>query len=124
MIALTRWASKHTNFFFGVPGLVESLDLLAEKFVMARSDADKEKIIAEAEAIAPKVELKDKENAKYYIRVMKAIKEKGVSHIHAEIERLQGILDSERLSGTKKREMEKRLNIVHQFDRPQEEQEL
>lgn len=121
-LALSRWVSKHTDFFFGNPGLVEEFDLLAEKFVFA--DPSKyDEIIQEAIKISPNVELKDKKNVQYYINTMKKIAESGKEWIKAEIIRLESLLESG-ISDEKKREIQKRTNIVHQFDRDAEEPDL
>lgn len=122
-VSLTRFVSKHTDFFFGVPGTIEVFDTLAEKF-MAAHNLELDGIIAEAEALAPSVELKDKQNAQTYVKIMKKIKEAGVQYVKTETARLQSIIDSERLSDAKKSDIQKRLNIVHQFDRNIEEKEL
>jgi len=115
MVALTRWLSKHTDFFYGTPGTIESFDKLAERFVFA-DPSEYDAIIAEAEAMRPSVELKDKKNAVFYINYMEKIKEKGIPFILAEIERVENILESEKLSDGKKLEMQKKINIIHQFD--------
>lgn len=122
-LALTRFVSKHTDFFFGVPGTIENFDQLAEKFVAAHP-ADYDSIIAEAETLSPTVELKDKANTGHYIKAMQKIKESGLSYIPAEIKRLESILASDKISDKKKSDMQKRLNIMHQFDRKSDAPDL
>ena len=80
-------------------------------------------IIQEAIKISPNVELKDKKNAQYYVNTMKKIAESGKSWIKTEIIRLESLLESG-ISDEKKREIQKRTNIVHQFDRDAEEPDL
>jgi len=121
-LALSRWVSKHTDFFFGNPGLIEEFDILAEKFIYA-DQSEYNEIIQEAIKISPNVELKDKKNAQYYINTMKKIAESGKAWIKTEIIRLESLLQSG-ISEDKKREIQKRTNIVHQFDRDTEEPDL
>jgi hypothetical protein len=121
-LSLSRFVSRHTDFFFGNPGTIEEFDLLAERFVYADPIEYKD-IIEHALKISPKVEPKDKKNAEYYINTMKKIAEVGKDWIKTEIMRLESLLQSQ-ISADKKREIQKRVNIVHQFDRETEEPEL
>lgn len=121
-LALSRFVSKHTDFFFGNPGTIEEFDLLAERFVFADPSKYNE-IIEQAVKMSPNVEPKDKRNAEYYINSMKKITEQGKKWIQTEIMRLESLLQSQ-ISEDKKREIQKRANIVHQFDRDTQEPEL
>jgi len=121
-LGLSRFVSKHTDFFFGNPGTIEEFDLLAERF-MYDDQSEYNEIIEHAIKISPKVEPKDKKNAEYYINTMKKIAEQGKGWIKTEIMRLESLLQSQ-ISDDKKREIQKRANIVHQFDRENQEQEL
>lgn len=55
------------------------------------------------------------ENAEYYIKVMKKMKEQGPSYVAAERTRLKKIISSGKISDEKKEEQQARLNIVTQF---------
>lgn len=121
-LSLSRFVSRHTDFFFGNPGTIEEFDLLAEQFVFA-NPIEYNNIIEHALKISPQVEPKDKKNAEYYINAMKKIAEVGKGWIRTEIMRLESLLQSQ-ISSDKKREIQKRVNIVHQFDRESEEPEL
>jgi len=122
--ALTSFVAKHTSFFYGLPGLVASLEKYSDKFVLS-SEYEKEELLRSAEEDASKFsEPKDKENAKYYIKVMKNIIKSGNRFVLEELKRLQKIIDSEKISEPKKKDAQRRLNILTQFDRSDASDEL
>ena len=48
--------------------------------------------------MAPSVEFKDKENAKTYIKFMQRISDHGPGFVNAEIQRLEDLITSDRIS--------------------------
>jgi hypothetical protein len=55
------------------------------------------------------------ENAEYYVKVMKKVKEGGAGFVDAERQRLKKIIDSGKITEEKKKQQESKLNIVSQF---------
>jgi len=124
-IALTRWLSKQSDFYLDTPGTIHAYDKLVPDFFIAMSEGSGiDQILEQAEALVPKVELKDKDNCQYYLKVMKTILAKGVGFVKSEIKRLEDIVSSENLSNSKKIVMQRRINILHVFDRDQVHDEL
>lgn len=119
--ALTSFLSKHTSFFYGIPGLVAVFEKYSDVFVLS-SDFEKEDMLREAENSINTIlndnnNVKDKENGKYYIKIMKNIIKTGNKYVLEEMKRLQKIIDSEKVSAAKKVDVQRRLNILTQFER-------
>ena len=116
----TRWLSKYTNFYYGIPGTSEEFDLLAERFVAA-PPSEYPALIAEAEALVETtlVTPNEKANGALYVKTMRGIQKGGLAHVAAETQRVEGLLSSSsRETSEKKREdFIRKLNVVYQFDR-------
>ena len=117
-IALSRWLSKQVDeYFLPTTGLIQSFAPLVARFMRTEDPAERTAIIAEATALAPTVELKDKENAKSYIKYMERITEKGASYVKSEIERMEELVGGEKISKMNKILLQRKVNILHSFDR-------
>jgi hypothetical protein len=98
------------------PGLIQVFDVLAEKFINS-DPSEYDTIINESNEALKVVNEKDQKYAEIYIKIMKRVAERGSSFVTSEINRLNSILESDKVSETKKDEIKIRVNIVHQFDR-------
>ena len=123
-IALTRWLHKEAEFFLHVPGTIEKFNVLSKKFMASTTVAEKQQILEEASSLAPNVELHQKDDADYYLKMMSRVIERGVEYLNAEINRLEDIVTSERVTDQKKNSLQKRINICHTFVVPQKHDEL
>lgn len=115
-VAITQFISKHTNFYFGIPGLIQAFDNVTKDFMAAHA-TELESIMEHAKELAAKVEANSAEFAAHYLKVMEKVKESGKEFIATEIKRLEGIMASTSISDKKKRELTPKLNIVKHFDR-------
>lgn len=80
------------------------------------ANADKRSdLLKEAEKIESGLEGGDKEYAKYYLASMKKILEKGDDFVQTEKDRLNGLINSKSTAEAKKKEFNKRLNILNAF---------
>jgi len=124
-IALSRWITKQVdNYFLPTAGLIEAMGPLVTKFTKTKDKVIHASIIEEANALAPKVELKDKENIQSYIKFMQRISERGFPWIKTEILRLEDLITGEKISKHNQILLQRKVNILHIFDRDYVHDEL
>eukprot|EP01062_Namystynia_karyoxenos_P027989 TRINITY_DN212_c1_g1_i2.p2 TRINITY_DN212_c1_g1~~TRINITY_DN212_c1_g1_i2.p2 ORF type:complete len:239 (+),score=118.63 TRINITY_DN212_c1_g1_i2:76-792(+) len=110
--SLARFVRAHAGVYIGLPGCIEALDRLAEKYMSP--GANKDAVLAEAEAALASASEQDKDGAKYYVSVMKKIKANGDGVVEGETARLKKLKDS-KVTEEKRKQFENRLNIVAAF---------
>ena len=124
-IALARWLSKQVDqYFLPTAGLIESYGVLVARFMVTADKEQQKSIIQQATVMAPSVELKDKENAKTYIKFMQRISDRGSGFVKAEIQRLEDLITSDRISKPNQILLQRKVNILHIFDRKSVHDEL
>lgn len=124
-ITLARWLSKQVEqYFLPTAGLIESFGPLVAKFMRTADKEQHRALIEQASALAPTVELKDKENAKTYIKFMQRIADRGAGFVQAEIQRLEDLITSDRISKPNQILLQRKVNILHTFDRKSVHDEL
>jgi hypothetical protein len=100
---------RYANIYFGLPGCIQELDTIAGKFKGAPDAA-----LTEAKAAVEKMDADGKAKAEYYLKAMEKGKAKGHEHFAAESKRLEGLMGGS-IAGDKKKEMQKKLNILASF---------
>eukprot|EP00756_Hemistasia_phaeocysticola_P064328 Hpha_TRINITY_DN7712_c0_g1::TRINITY_DN7712_c0_g1_i1::g.85516::m.85516/K09586/ERP29; endoplasmic reticulum protein 29 len=108
---LSRFVKVKASVYIGLPGCIKEFDTIAEQFVSA-DPAKQAALLKDAEGELEKA--KDKEAAKYYVSVMRKIKEKGSDAVEQEEGRLNKLKVS-KVTEEKKKQFEQRLNIVASF---------
>jgi len=93
-------------------GRVSALDDIAAKFVAAKNQ---EALVKEAEALTATLTGAEQENAKYYVKVMGVIRNKGKSFLDAEPGRLDRLLEGSGVTPAKIDEFTIRKNILSAF---------
>ncbi|XP_062500839.1 uncharacterized protein LOC134178068 [Corticium candelabrum] len=91
-------------------GLVEELNELAKKFMAEENNRDS--IMEQASAVADGHA--SKQDATYYVKVMKKIQEKGTEFVTSEVSRIERLLGGS-VSANKADEFTKRKNVLNQF---------
>lgn len=91
---------------------MDDFDELVKEF---KDASDQKSVISKAEQMAADVEADKQRSAKYYVKVMKSIADKGMEFVDKEIERLQRMLEGESVQATKKTYMMIRQNILNAF---------
>jgi endoplasmic reticulum protein 29 len=120
--SLSRFISEELGLWIGLNGCIEQFDKLARGFCAATEDQRLERIkVAEQEltaldvsAEAADVQQGQKNNAKYYIRVMQKIIEKGIGFPQTEALRTESLLLA-KITDQKKDELQFRLNILSSY---------
>ena len=119
----TTWAAR-ICIFLPTAGLIEAMGPLVSRFTKTKDSVIHASIIEEANALAPKVELKDKENIQSYIKFMQRISERGFPWIKTEILRLEDLITGEKISKHNQILLQRKVNILHIFDRDYVHDEL
>ena len=117
-ITLTNFVTKYAEFFYGINGLIESYNKFATRFIKNIHSIFEQKIILnESELYLNNLQtIIEKENALYYIKIMKNCIAKGTKFfINDETIRLEKLIQSKKTSELKLKELNKRLNILKQF---------
>ncbi|XP_043218943.1 endoplasmic reticulum resident protein 29-like isoform X1 [Amphibalanus amphitrite] len=101
-----------------LPGTLPELDELAGRLVSAVGSSEPATaLLEEAETLVDSAPGRRKDAARYYVRVMKEVMEKGHQFVQKEEDRLKALLEG-KLSQKKRAEMEARLNALQAFTAP------
>lgn len=95
--------------WIGLPGQIKALDALAKEFGGAK---DKKAVIKKAEKV--KVDEKDADSAKYYVKVMTKASD-AADFVTKETARLKKMLDDGSVKAEKKSQFGRRLNMLSSF---------
>jgi len=127
VIALSRWLSQMSRFYMGVPGTIQAFYNLARKYVLDVRTVDdpvqfRADVLAETNEMVTTIdaELKSEEYtdlARYYVKTMERIAERGDEYVMAEVLRLEELVSGAdiKLSAEKRQVLQKRVNILHNF---------
>ena len=119
--ALRRFV-RSAGVLLPLPGTLPEFDALAGRLAEAADSADSAaELLAEAEGLLERTPEPRRDAARYYVRAMRAVAEKGAEFVPKERERLRGVLKG-KLSDKKRTEMEARLNVLQSFGTPHERQ--
>jgi len=122
--AVTRWVYKETGIFIGATGTVDEMDQLVIEFMSPPSagaseaavKAAREAVLAKARSAAAALTAPaDKEAAPHYIKAMEKLATGQSSFPKEEVARLTAIVESDKVSESRKQEFRKRINIVRRF---------
>lgn len=99
----------------GEPGTLQKLDELAWSFMRVEGDG-RAKLLAEAEAYRKSLtNAVDIANAEVYMKIFKAVQDKGSDYAKAEMARLEKLLGSGAVPDAKKKDIGRRRNILRAF---------
>jgi endoplasmic reticulum protein 29 len=113
---LIRFLKENVDgFYVALPGCIKELDSIASEF-MSTSGGGRNLKREEAEIFVSGLEKEaDKDNANFYLLVMKKVNEKGDGFITTETVRLNKMLDSTSITEARKSLFRTRLNILPSF---------
>jgi hypothetical protein len=114
-ITLFQFASRFTDMHLPIPGIVEAMSPLVKPSMRAGA-GEMQEFIEKATAIADAVDENDKENAKYYVHVMKKVQEQGRDFIRSQMTNLAPLLQDDNSIESKTSDPAKKMNILGQFD--------
>ena len=123
---IAYFVTKNTGISFGLPGTDSIMDSIADKFMSEMANiTDRHNFINEGtiylektKSIQPAIDTKIINNIEFYIKIMSKIIEKGNNYADIERDRLEAILDSDKVSESRKDEFRLRVNILGSFSPP------
>ena len=127
VVSLSRWLSQRAKYYMGIPGTIQAFYWLAREFMFdAKLEDDPEgfrqQVLAKTEETVEIIEqeLKSEEYtelAKYYVKTMERVMERGEQYVADEISRLEDLVGGNdvKLSTEKRGNLQKRVNILHNF---------
>ena len=106
-----RFIQEKAGAWIGLPGQVKEMDALAKEFVEAKK---KEGVLKKAEKAAGKLDAKEGDEGKYYVKVMtKALAD--AEFVAKETARLKKMIDDGSVKDAKKQQFGRRLNALSSF---------
>ena len=114
---------QKSGIYLPRPGCVEEFDNLADRLMTLTDSGSKGKIIVEAETIKENLNEDKAKKAEIYIKIMHKVVSEGEKFIDKETERVTKLLDG-KVSESKKKQLEQRINILKSFARQKSKDEL
>ncbi|CAF0987492.1 unnamed protein product [Rotaria sp. Silwood1] len=115
---LKRFLLQHTNLWFGLPGTIEELDRLAQKFFSASSNNDttmQKSLLEKArKQVKQLVDKKEQKSGESYVKIMESVVKQGTEFLKREGRRVQNLLKG-KITNEKKEELQHRANILLSF---------
>ncbi|XP_053557678.1 endoplasmic reticulum resident protein 29 [Bombina bombina] len=121
-IAIQHWLNAK-GVYLGMPGCLEEFDGLAEEFVRSGNKEEQEEILKKAQGMLEGIGQSEKPPGEQYIKIMSKILAQGENFANAEFERITKLIEKNKMSETKKEDLQKRLNILSSFHRKNTEKE-
>ncbi|CAF1097600.1 unnamed protein product, partial [Didymodactylos carnosus] len=120
-VGLKQFLTQHTNLWFGLPGTLEQMDLLARQFFDLLSstddthDQEKKTLFEKAkEQMKAMTNKNDQRSGESYVKIMEKMLEQGPEFLKREARRVQNLLKG-KITTEKKEELNYRQNILLSF---------
>ncbi|XP_077995557.1 endoplasmic reticulum resident protein 29-like isoform X1 [Glandiceps talaboti] len=111
---ILSFIKKEAGLWIGLPGCIETLDKKAMKFMATSDNAERQKIMSDAEKEVEALRGDTKARGEIYVKTMKKVLEKGYAFIDTEIKRVKN-MQEKKVKAEKKEQFKDRLNILNSF---------
>ncbi|RWS28896.1 endoplasmic reticulum resident protein 29-like protein [Leptotrombidium deliense] len=112
---IKQFVKKSTGIRILLDKCLQDFDEMAETFMAPKATKEiKQKVLSEAEKKAEGLSDEEKKSADVYVKLMQKVVERGDKFVASEHERVKNIIAG-KVSETKKKEMQARLNILQSF---------
>jgi hypothetical protein len=116
--SMLQFLSQHTEFYFKIPGTLKAFDKLAREFIQTADPVQRSALLDATKNELDTLSAESntgKEDAKYYIKVMGKIFDKGDNFVQDEIVRLEAILQNTKMTASSRKNMKNHVNVLKIF---------
>lgn len=113
---LARFLAQYSTFYYHIPGTSKAFDRLSKDFIQTTDNTERANIVIKTkEALEKVLKEEEKDDLKYYVKVMEKVIEKGEDYLDQELDRLNNILKGSKLAKGSRNNIKSHVSVLQQF---------